>query len=238
MFHIAICDDSQQYLCEYQRLLNQWPKRPDTFHVDTFDDADSLITAHRSTPYDIILLDVVMPLLNGIEAARELRQSDSNVRIIFLTSSPDFAIDAFTVQASHYLLKPISPLALYECLDRIYEDMAKSASFLTVRCNAATHRIPVANIESIEAYQKHALIALTNGTVLQAIEPLYAFEEKLLPELCFFKCHRSYIVNLYCIRTYTQKELIMQSGSRIPISRNSHKEFEASYFSLLFEDTR
>ena len=70
-------------------------------------------------PFDIILLDVVMPLLNGIEAANELREKDKNVKIVFLTSSPEFAVASYTVKASNYLLKPVEPAKLFACLDEL-----------------------------------------------------------------------------------------------------------------------
>jgi len=235
MLRIALCDDAPQFLRQLYGLLEYWPHRPNDIHVDTFGDADSLMSSHRNAPYDIILMDIVMPLLNGIEAAKELRQSDDSVRIVFLTTSTEFAIDAFAVHASHYLLKPVEPKALYDCLDRLCADISKQTEYLVVRSNVAVHRIPLQDIEVIEAHQKHSLITLISGEMIHAVEPLYYFEEKLLANGTFFKCHRSYIINLFRIRTYTQKELQMRSGYRIPISRNSHKEFETAYFSLLFD---
>ena len=83
MLRIAICDDMLSFLHQIQDYLTHWDNQPDELCVDTFREADSLLVAHQHTPYDIILLDVVMPLLNGIDAAREIRQADSRVRIVF-----------------------------------------------------------------------------------------------------------------------------------------------------------
>lgn len=235
MLKIAICDDMPEFLLQIRDMLRHWEHRPDDLSIHTFEDADALLAAHRSAPFDIILLDVVMPLLNGIEAARELRQIDRSVKVVFLTSSPEFAIDAFTVKASHYLLKPLDPQAFFLCLDELCKEIRQQSRSLTVRSFTGVHRISLQTIETIEAHQKHALLSLTDGNTIEAVEPLYFFEEKLLLEDGFFKCHRSYIVNLYHIKTYTQKELHMRSGCRIPIARSVHKEFESAYFELLFE---
>lgn len=237
MLRIAVCDDLRAFLRHTKIAIQQWEKGPDELHIETFEDADSLLTAHRSKPFDIILLDVVMPLLDGIEAAREIRQNDRSVKIVFLTSSPEFAVASYTVKADNYLLKPVDKQALYRCLEQLYEDIRQRAKYIMVRSSTAMHRILLEDIESVEAQNKRVLISLTDGSVIEAAEPLYAFENKLPLEEGFFKCHRSYMINLYRIDTYTQKEIHMHSGCRIPVSRSFHKEFETAYFTLLFGKT-
>ena len=234
MLKIAICDDAPQHLFQIRDLLESWNNRPDHLHIDTYTDADSLIASHHVTPYDIILMDVVMPLLNGIDAAKEIRQFDTVVRIVFLTFSTEFAIDAFAVRASHYLLKPVDPKALYDCLNELYKEIFKQTESIMIHCNNSIQRVPLLEIESIEARLKHMLITLANGDTLWATEPLYYFENRLLSLNYFFKCHRSYIVNLYHVRSFTKKDLFTLSGRTLPISRNSSKDFESAYMNLLF----
>lgn len=234
MLRIAICDDMPEFLRQTRRIIEHWDDKPDNLYIETFEDADSLLTSHHNKPFDIILLDIVMPLLNGLDAAKEIRQTDTNVKIVFLTHSSEYAVDSYTVKAHNYLLKPINTKALFQCLSELYEEIAQQAKFLTIRSTTAVHRIMLQDIEVIEAHQKHTLLSLSNGSVIEAVEPLYFFEEKLLGDVEFYKCHRSYIVNLYRIKTYTQNELLMHCGYRIPISRSAHKNFEAAYFSLLF----
>ena len=234
MLRIAICDDMSEFLQQTKHAIEHWEDKPDTLHIETFEDADSLIISHRSNPFDIILLDIIMPLLNGLDAAKEIRQSDGTVKIVFLTHSSEYAVDSYTVKANNYLLKPLNTTNLYKCLTELSEEFSKQAKFLTIRSATAVHRIMLQDIEAIEAHQKHTLLSLSNGSILETLEPLYFFEEKLLTDIEFYKCHRSYIVNLYHIKTYTQNELLMRCGYRIPISRSVHKHFEAAYFSLLF----
>lgn len=167
MLRIAICDDMSEFLLSTKIQLEQWKDKPEELIIELFNNGDSLIEAHIANPYDIIFLDVLMPLLNGIETASEIRKHDRSVKIVFLTSTSAFAVDSYTVHADNYLLKPVA-------------------------------------------------------------------QDKLLLEDGFFKCHRSYIVNIYRIVTYMQKEIRMQSGFRIPVSRSCHAEFESAYFDLLF----
>ena len=235
MLRLAICDDMPVFFKEIQTLLEEWNDCPCSLHIDTYTEADALLKAHQKNPYDIILMDVIMPLLNGIEAARELRQTDSTVRIVFLTNSTEFAVDAFAVRANHYLLKPVDPLKLYQCLNELYRDIQKNAECIIIRNNTAIHRILLQDIESVEAHLKQMQIIQTDGTSLWATDPLYYFEEKLLSKKNFIKCHRSYLVNLYQVQTYTKNEFTMRTGQQIPISRNAHKNVEEAYFSLLFD---
>lgn len=212
----------------------QWKNRPDRMQVECFTDADALLAAHSSHPYDIILLDVVMPLLSGIEAAREIRQWDRSVKIVFLTSSVEFAVESYSVKANNYLLKPLDAEKLHCCLDELVEQIRSNAKSIIVKGHNTVRRVYVDNIEYVEADNKNVLFVLADGQTVVSSEPLYTYEDKLLLSDGFFKCNRSYIVNIYRINTYTAKEIRMNSDCRVPISRSCHKEFEAAYFSLLF----
>lgn len=231
---IAVCDDNRDFLAQSQATLSQWFFQGSVPVVDAFEDGDSLIQAHTATPYDIILLDVVMPLLNGIDAAREIRENDKSVKIVFLTSSPEFAVDSYSVKASNYLLKPLDEKKLHLCLDEIAEELQKNARCINIRSASAVHRIELNNIEYIEAQNKRVIFSLCSGECIASTEPLYAIEGRLAVTDGFFKCSRSYIVNLHHISSYAAKELQMRSGCRIPISRNLHKEFEEIYFNTFF----
>ena len=175
-----------------------------------------------------------MPLLSGMETAKELRQSDKTVKLVFLTTSSDYAVDAFQVKASNYLLKPIGPAMLYRCLDELSEELHTSARRICIRGIHSMHQISVADIEYIESQNKRILFVLSGGQTILSCEPLYTYEEKLMLDEGFFKCSRSFIVNIHRIDTFTAKEIRTRSGARIPISRSCHREFEKAYFSVLF----
>lgn len=234
MLRVAICDDMAEFLQSARALVAQWENGPDDLQVELFEDGDALINAHNAKPFDIILLDVVMPLLNGIDTAAEIRKKDKAVKIVFLTASPEFAVASYTVKADNYLLKPVSREQLNRCFDELYSDILDAARSITVRDQSAVYRVELRNIEYLEAQRKQVRLSLSDGNTINASEPFYTYEEKLLREEGFFKCHRSYIVNLRRISTYTQKEITMRSGVRIPISRSYHKAFEAAYFELVF----
>lgn len=234
MLRIAICDDMPDFLRSAKQCVLQWPNMPDALIIDVFDNADALIAAHSVTPFHIILLDVVMPLLGGMEAAGEIRQHDKSVKIVFLTSSPEFAVDSYRVKANDYLLKPLESEELYRCLDDLLDDIRRNTKRVLVRDRHAVHQVELQNIDFIESDNKCIHFYLANGMTLTTSEPLYSYEDKLLLADGFFKCSRSYIVNIHRIYSFTSKEIRMRSGYRIPISRSCQKEFEAAYFATLF----
>lgn len=234
MIRIGICDDSIAFLEQVKFMIDHWDNKPQPISAEIFSDGDNLIQAHKEKPFDILLLDIVMPLLNGIDCAREIRFSDKTVKIIFLTSSSEFALESYSVKASDYLLKPVQPSRLFECLKELIPELQETSKTLTVKSYDSTHRLFLSNIEFIEAQNKNTFIALTNGKSITCHEPLYSYENKLTLSDGFYKCHRSYIINLYQVTSFTHKEVIMRSGFKIPIARSYQKEFESTYFSVLF----
>lgn len=229
---IALCDDRPDQLENLRSMILAW--NGESVSVFCYDNGDALLQAHRTTPFDIIFLDILMPLLNGMEAARELRQFDKTVRLVFLTASSDFAVEAFSVKASNYLLKPLDAGKLHACLDELAEDFHASARKICIRGIHSLHQIPVTDIEYIESQNKRILFVLSSGKTILSGEPLYTYEEKLTLEDGFFKCSRSFIVNIHRIDTFTPKEIRTRSGARISIARSCHREFEKAYFSVLF----
>ena len=233
MFRIAICDDETVFSAQINAIIGQWTNGPADLITEIFTDGDSLIRAHSKTPFDIILLDVLMPLLDGIETAREIRAQDNAVKIVFLTSSAEYAVESYTVKANNYLLKPIDPFKLLRCLDELYGEMNRSSASVILRGAHTVHKVSLHDIEYLEAQNKHVLFVFSDGSRTETMGPLHNYEEELLSQ-GFFKCHRSYIVNIFAIDTYTSAEIKMHSGEKIPISRNFHKDFEDAYFAAIF----
>ena len=231
---IALCDDEPEQLKQMRSLILGWDECPGDLAVSCYENGDALLRAHNAAPFDIVFLDVIMPLLNGMETAKELRQSDKSVKLVFLTSSPDYAVDAFGVKASNYLLKPLDPEKLYQCLRELSQELEASVRRICIRSPHTLHRIAMADIEYVESQNKRILFVLANGQTILSGEPLYTFEDKLTLEDGFFKCSRSFIVNIHRIDTFTAKEIRTRSGARISISRSLHREFEQAYFSVLF----
>ncbi|MBR3597786.1 MAG: response regulator transcription factor [Clostridia bacterium] len=234
MLRIAVCDDDFLFRKQIAEIMNRWEQKPENAVFEIFDNGDELISAHKTSPFDIILLDILMPLINGIETAREIRQNDKNTKIVFLTSSPEFAVESYTVKADNYLLKPVSEKALFCCLDELAEEIGNKAKTIAIKGIYNVYKLVVDDIVYVEAQNKHIVFSMLDGSKIETTEPLHICEEKLIPNKEFFKCHRSYIVNINHIDKYTSKEIRMHNGSFIPISRSYQKDFEFAYYATLF----
>ena len=216
-------------------MLHQWDTSAGhNVTTELFEDGDALLSAHTKNPFDIILLDIVMPLLNGIDTAKELRQKDKNVKIVFLTSSPEFALEGYSVKASNYLLKPVNPDALFSCLDELVAEVQNNTKCIVIKGLDATHRISLSDITYVESQLKHIMFFLADNRTIASLEPFYVYEDILTLDDGFFKCHRSYIVNIHHIDNYSHSEIVMHCGRHIPISRSCQKSFEPAYFRVIF----
>ena len=233
LLKIAVCDDDSAFGKSAEEMIGRWEQKPEGTLCEVFDNGDELIRAHKNSPFDIILLDIIMPMFSGIEIAREIRQSDKNTKIIFLTSSPEFALESYSVRANDYLLKPVDEKKLFESLEEFsFEE--KTSKTIAVKGVYAVQKVLAEDIVYIEAQNKHIVFNMLDGSKIETTEPLHICEEKLASKKEFFKCHRSYVVNINHVDKYTSKEVKMHTGCCIPISRSYQKAFESAYFSVLF----
>lgn len=233
---IAICDDDVLFLNKTMEFIQNWNHKPVDLVIQDFSDGDSLLNVHKKDPFDLIFMDIVMPMLNGIETCKEIRMFDQNVKIVFLTTSKEYAIESYRVKAFNYLLKPIDGNELYKVLDEFLVEYEKNSKMITIKSLYATLRIKLMDIEYVESDNKHVLIYCIDNRVIKSTTPLYTIEKDLLKEYYFFKSHRSYIINLYYVDSFTNKDIKMHNDMIIPISRNLKKEFEETYFSVMFKE--
>lgn len=118
MLKIIACDDDVTFQDNLHRMINRWSAETGTaVDVALVTRGEDLLARHAASRADIIMLDMIMPLVNGMDAARELRQSDTAVRLVFLTSSPEFALESYKVRALDYLLKPVTYERVAQLLD-------------------------------------------------------------------------------------------------------------------------
>lgn len=236
MIKIAICDDNILELEKEVILVNRWAdKNHIKIEVKTFDNGDSLINEQKSNPADLILLDIMMPLLNGMETAKELRKIDSAVSIIFLTSSPEFAIESYDVKASGYILKPAEEDKLGGTLTDCISSMNKEPENIVVKTHFGYQKIYIDRIECIEAQNRRVCITLDDGSAVEGTETFTKLTEGFIHNESFFKCHRSYIVSMDNVDNFTSTEIFTKCGKMVPIARGYGKPFKEAYFAYMFK---
>lgn len=233
---IAVCDDEKQFVDAICPLLEQWAEKNDIqLTLYRFTNGDDLITTHRNKCMDLIILDVIMPMLNGMDAAKELRNDNQNVPIIFLTSSREFAVDSYEVKALNYLIKPVDNVKLFRILDDFLGTVTLSQNLFTAHIDEGFCKIVVERVDYLEAQNKQVLVYLSDGSTIAIRELFSKCEETFSLANGFFRCHRSYIVNLNNIEKFTKSEIRTGLNSTIPISRNRYTAFKEAYFKHMFK---
>lgn len=237
MLRIAVCDDDTEFLKQAVNLIERWSEQSKIpSEIFQFDNGDALIAKNALDRIDIIFLDIMMPLLNGMDTARELRQKDNAVKIIFLTSSPEFALESYSVKAQGYLLKPVSYEKIKEILDECSHAFDTEPKNIVLKTPFGYQKLYYHDIEYAEAQNKRVIFYLRSGKTIEAVDPFYSFENRFTDCDGFFKCHRSYLVQLSNVDHFSTTEIITKSGSKIPIARGYGKAFQEAYFSKMFED--
>lgn len=237
MIKIAVCDDNRESLETTVELVNKWAaENGETVRVYSYDNGDNLITGNKSIGFDLIFLDIIMPLLNGMDAARELRREDSAVQLVFLTSSPEFAVESYDVKAKNYLLKPVSFEKMSNVLSECAEIIKTEAPNFLVKTGFGYQKLYFRDIEYAEAQNKRVTFYLRDGKTVESTEPLYYFEEKFSQNDGFFKCHRSYLIYMPNVDHFGNAEIITKSGRSVPIARGFAKDFKEAYFTLMFNE--
>lgn len=237
MIRIAICDDETAFLTELCAMLRSWAaSRELVLQLFPFTNGDKLIAACEESPADLVILDIMMPFPGGMDTAKALRQKESHVPLIFLTSSPEFALESYEVRAFWYLLKPVSEERLFSVLDQWLTSMQASLRHFAARTISGYQNIYLRDVEYLEARNKLVAVVFRDGSVLEIKEPFHRCEEFFTPEKGFYKCHRSYLVALNCVETFSKAELRTKSGARIPISRDNGVAFKDAYFAYMFPE--
>lgn len=237
MIKIAICDDDALCLQNIKEAVSKWAFQYNIqATVKVFDNGDRLLEHCLQEHTDILLLDIMMPLLNGMDAAHEIRDYNQHVRIIFFTSSPEFAIDSYDVKASGYLLKPVSYKKLCAVLNDCVQSVKVKPDSITIRTVSGYQNIYLHQIECAEAQNKKVVFTLSDGSTREALGTLSSYEEFLNCDRGFFKCHRSYLVYIPAVDYFTASEILTKSGCRVPIARGQGKIFEGFYFSYMFKE--
>lgn len=220
---IAICDDNENQIKEMRRFLAEWSAdKPFAFDIDEYISAESFLFSYPDKPCDLILLDIEMDRLNGMELAKRLRSNGDMLPIVFITGYSDYIAEGYDVEALHYLLKPVAKEKLFAVLDKYVEKRSVKADELIIEtANGATH-ISADRITYIEAFGRKTAVHLSDDRIIDCMVSISRFSAMRLNG--FVSPHRSYIVNLRHIRTIGRTALILDNGEEIPLSRRLYAE--------------
>ena len=235
MLKIAVCDDSRELLEKVEKdLLEYESVRSTPVTIHTYTNAVELLDGLKKTDYDILILDIIMPGFTGMQAAHEIRKFNEEIKIIFLTSSKEFAIESYSVGAYYYLLKPVLKEKLFSVLDKVVSEITSKQESCVIYTHMGIVNIPFAKIECLEVYNKHLVFHLSDGSTKETRGALTDYENVFLERKEFLKIHRSYILNMDYIHSIEAGEIATYSGKRFPVSRLLAKDIKEHYMNYMF----
>ncbi len=217
-YKIAICDDSNVDSQYVLNMVNRWATSANhVVHTETFTSAENFLFHYADEgDYDILLLDIEMGAMNGVDLAKTIRKINDAVQIVFITGFPDFIAEGYEVSALHYLMKPVLEEKLHVVLDKAAANLAKTEKRLCITFDRQIDYIPLSQVTYIEA-QKQYVVIYTDGKTYRMKSSLADAEQQL--DEYFFKCQRSFIVNLQHVKRIKSDCVVLKNDEEIPISR-------------------
>lgn len=235
MLRIAICDDEKiDREILVKALKSYFAPKEETLAILNFESGMQLIDSYENgTAFDMVFLDVLMQRLDGIATAQQIRRFDAKVPIVFLTVSPDYALESYDVFASGYLLKPVDMTRFSALLNRIVFADEGSSRSLPVKRGAQVVRIPYEGIVYIESHANKLLLHDRRGDELEMYGKLDDIERQL-DDRRFLRCHQSYLVNMNHIAV-ADEDFTLTNGERVPIKVRARKAIRDAYFAFISE---
>lgn len=223
---IAICDDDIRFAGKMERLLEECVDNAS--QCDVFLSAEELLRAVAKEHYQLYLLDIEMKEMNGMDAAKRIREFDGDALIVFVTSHMEKMPEAFDVNAFHYLVKPIKEEKLREVICRATQKIEDYKKYFKFQIGYQSCMIAYERLKYLESQGRKVCVYTTDemeyeyyGTLREAL--------KMLDERCFVQIHQGYVVNFDKIERSGRDRLVMQGDVELPISRTYRKKFLSVY---------
>ena len=221
MVRIALVEDDEACRRQLTEYLHQYERENhENFQVTTFADGDE-IAENYSARYDIILMDIEMPVMDGMSAAERIRKLDDEVVIIFITNMPQYVMQGYKVDALDYVLKPVTYFSFSQRIARAISRMRKrQEKYRMVPVRSGMQKLRVSQIMWVEV-QNHDLVYHTRSGDIQSKETLAEVEESL-NDPAFFRCSKCSLVNLEYVDGISGSDALV-AGTPVQVSRARKK---------------
>lgn len=228
MFRIAICEDIEK---EREKIINQIEKffreKNLRYLVNEYSSGESLLAEYQdgAAVFDLILMDIKLGGMNGIDTSAKIRQLDQFVPIAFLTASRDYAVESYEVAAVAYMVKPVEEEKFFALLSKLTRTQKPKS--LTLKMRGRNRSFDYRDIVYLESRGHRVLLHLINGDTEAAYYKLDEIESVLNDER-FVRTHKSYLVNMDYIQS-AETDFHMVTGTIVPIRRHGRKEVMNQY---------
>lgn len=225
---IAVCDDEKEQLEYIKGLLQSWgEKRGMTLLITEYKSAEEFLFEYPEKAFDLLLLDIEMDGVSGMELAKRLRERGDMLPVLFITGFSEYVEQGYDVEALHYLLKPVSEERLETVLDRYVKKTGTHQESLLVSDGGYLTHVELSDILYIEADGRHTRVQLTDGSALLCEKGIGVLAKQGL--LGFVQCHRAYLINLRHVRSIGKTEIVFDDKTAVALSRRLYDQVNQAF---------
>lgn len=229
MYKVALCEDEEIFsdnlktVCN--NILNKFCRE---YNIYVFNSSTELLNSilNQSCKYDMLLLDIIMDGINGIELAKKVRALDQNVSIIFITSSQNYTLQGYDVKALNYLMKPVNSDKLERLISEDYKNKFLN-TYILLESALGKQRAQINDIIYLETVGRKVEVVLHDGKAYYSGRLAVLLEE--LPKDIFIRCHQAFAINISNTRYITNHDAITINDEKIPISRTFSKDVKKAF---------
>lgn len=232
---IVLCDDEPEELTFMTKGLTTCARQLNKeLNIIALSEAQDCLEYIFTHDVSAVFLDIYIGNVNGCDLGHQIRQFDPHIPIVFVTSSTDFALEAFTLSAKHYLVKPVTLTQIEETIKRLDLWPSQKEKLVELQPGLA---FPEKNIMYFEVTNRHIMVHLNNNQEFSLKTTLASLED-LVDKQLFLRCHRSFLVNMNYIEKATDTDFILKNGDKLPIRLNGGKQTKEIFYDYLFSIVR
>ncbi len=226
---ICIVDDDSTQLDYLKSIISRWGnKNSITTDMNFYSSSEEMLFENNgSYPYDMVILDIQMGRISGIELAKKIRETDKNVLIAFISGIADYVYEGYEVQAIRYILKPFKEEKIMELLEFAKSNKGNESKYIVISVQGERKKINYNDIIYIQSMGHYITLNLFKEEIDYKCNIGELYDE--LDKKEFVKTHRSYLVNLQYIERITKSECLLVDNRKVPLSRNSYKSVNSSF---------
>lgn len=225
---IAVCDDNridQDYVIGF--LCNWAEENNRIIEIRTFFSAEEFLFQYaEEKDFHILVLDIEMEKMNGVELAKKLREDNRDIQILFVTGFPDYMSEGYEVDALHYLMKPVTQEKIFAVLNKAVVNLKTVENHIFLQVNGEMIKLITGNIFYVEVFSHSCILYTTDGAIETKIS-ISELEQKFGRD--FIRVHRSYLVNLEQIKKIAKTEIVLENGSVVPLSRRKYTDVNMAF---------
>ena len=232
--NIAIIDDIASDAEQLKRIITSYfENRQIPTEIRYFSSAEAFFDDYRPGNFQILFLDIYMDGITGMEAARRIRNQSDDCILVFVTTSSEFAVESYDVNAAYYLLKPFQPEKLCQILDSFRLKEALHARYIEIISDRVPVRVPLPSILYADTF-RNAVCLHTDAGPLRSYLTFHKFEEQIRDCHNFLSCYRGCMVNMDRIQEATDDGFLLDNGETVQIRKRGSAAIRKAYLQYLF----